>query len=132
VTPIRRKHDLDALVAVDAGMSQKKVREVTNLFLSRIMESLSDLEDVHLDGFGQFHLTVEKASDKRRMLNAGFPNYKNMPKERTMLVRITRKFKVHFSKSDVFNRILRSKHGPSGEREKTESNDAQGGESSRE
>ena len=107
---IHRKHDLDALVAETLGCKRKDVREVTTAFLSAVVEALSNFEDVHLDNFGRFRLVTEKAQEGFTTLRKGALT-KNK-RGRHMLVKVERKFRVHFAKSDVFKRILRLKHGP--------------------
>lgn len=107
------KPDLDRLVAMDTGLPLKKVRSVTGSFLSRIMVFLTDQEDVHLDGFGQFHMTVTRGNNNVTVLRKGYPNKKNPPAPGAVRMRINRHFRVSFSKSVVFKRILREKYGPS-------------------
>ena len=116
---LRRKPHFDAQIALEVGISQKQTREITSLFLAKVMESLADQQEVHLDGFGKLRLVAEKAQEKPiTALRAGYPNKKNPPKPRHRIVRIYRKFRVHFSKSTVFNRILRDKYGPGGKEKK--------------
>jgi nucleoid DNA-binding protein len=114
---IRRKHDLDALVAEYLGFPRKEVRAITTAFLSALIDALSDFEDVHLDSFGRFRLVAEKPQKGFTELRKG--TLTKNGRGRKMLVKVKRKFRVHFAKSDIFKRILREKHGPNAKEKKS-------------
>lgn len=108
----RRKHELDAQVARELGIPQKEVRDISRAFLSAIMETLAELEEVHLDGFGKLRMVVEKASKNIIVLAASNKKGKNG----RIKLRVERKFRVHFAKADPFKQLLRLKHGPNAEK----------------
>jgi hypothetical protein len=109
---VRTKPDIDRLVASDTGLSIKKVRAITSSFLSRVMASLADQDDVHLDGFGRLHLTAGKGHDNATKLANGYPNLRKAGAPAQLFMKINRHFRVSFSKSEPFKRILREKYGP--------------------
>lgn len=113
---MKHKHELEAMVAQELGVSRKKVREVVTSFLSKVMETLTDLDEVHLATFGRFKIVVEKPSAATVKLRQGYPNRKNS-KKTPVAYTVSRKFRIHFKKSPVFARILRARHGSSANKE---------------
>ncbi len=109
---VRHKHDLDRQVALDTGLPIKKVREVTSLFVSGILEALAKQDDVVLPGFGQLSMSVSKG--RHSAVNLKDAHVKNA---KTRRLRVYRHFRVHFAKSPVFKRLLREKYGPSSKEE---------------
>lgn len=109
---IRCKHDLEAMVALELGKTRREVRDVVTSFLSHALSALADREQVHLDGFGRFVL-VESSKKSSLPILYDRPGKgkltKKIPDKRHVILR---EFRVHFKKSDVFNRILREKYGP--------------------
>lgn len=111
-----RKHDLDVIVANVTGQEDRHVHRITTAFLTAVMDALVGQDEVQLDGFGRFRLVVEKAQDRVTELTS--PDFKKTGVKKKTRMRIKRKFRVHFSKSDVFNAILRKKYGPNVTKEK--------------
>lgn len=111
---MKKKHDLDARVAAELGLPPKKVREITTAFLSAFVDSLSDGEEIHLDGVGRFVMRSELGPAQPFRLTQG-----TLVKDErvgALKLQTARRFRVHFSKSDVLKRILRAKHGPQTEK----------------
>ena len=104
----RRKHDIDAVVAAELGEDVRTVRDITRAFLEHMKESLAELEDVQLSEFGRFRTVIEKAS--QMPIELVQKTRKGKKKKR---ITLTGKVRVHFSKAPAFNRLMRSKHGPS-------------------
>lgn len=93
------KAKLDREVAKETGFLLKDVANITDLFLRRIMESVSNGEQVVLDGFGKFTLFLQARSTASNLVQ-----YSQAGKK---LPRRTTGFKVHFSKSrSTFSRVL--------------------------
>jgi hypothetical protein len=113
-----KKCDFDAQVAAELGVSKRTIREVTTSFLSKIVDALTDLDEAHLDGFGRLTLIEAKHSQKHVPILVARPTKGRKANVAKARYRVTRTFRVHFKKSETFNRILREKHGPSGVREK--------------
>jgi hypothetical protein len=105
---VRKKHDIDAVVAAELGMSVKEVRGVTRAFLEQVKNALTELEDVHLLEFGRFRTVIEKAPTHPIELVQVTHNGKRKKKK---LIFLTKKVRVHFSKAPAFNRKMRAKHG---------------------
>ncbi len=104
---VRRKHDLDAIVAAELGEDIKTVRDITRTFLEHMKDALSDLEDVQLAEFGRFRTVIEKASEMPIELVQKTRTGKNKKR-----ITLTGKVRVHFSKAPAFNRMMRAKRGP--------------------
>lgn len=104
-----KKHELDAVVAAELGLSVKEVRAITRAFLEQIKESLASLEEVQLAEFGRFRTVLEKAPTKGvelvQVTNGG-------RKRRKKRITSFRKVRVHFSKSESFKRMMQARHGP--------------------
>jgi len=107
---IRKKHEIDARIAEDLSMKLEDVRDVTTVFLGTILEHLAELDEVHLANFGRFRLIIEKPPKKPLKLVQG--TFGRSPTTRKITVKILRKFRVQFSKSAAFKRLLQEKHGP--------------------
>ena len=109
VEKIRRKHEIDGLVALEYGLTRTRVRHITSAFLAKVIEALSNFEEVHLDSFGVFRMVMEKPGSKPTVMRA--------PQGKLQKVRVQRKLRVHFRKSETFKRMLRDKYGPNGHSE---------------
>jgi hypothetical protein len=110
---MKRKFDLDAAVASELGLSIAEVKDITTAFLERLREHLSSQEVVHLDGFGRFRVVISPGSEKPHELTMVGQSGKKKTKQ---LYTTHRKVRVHFSKAEPFNRLLRAKLGPASEK----------------
>jgi len=104
---IARKYDLDQLVASRLGLKPKEVRGITKVFIEALMESLAELSEVHLDGFGQFHVTKEAAPRVTTLTQGTL----KLGEGKKIEVLIPHKMRVHFRKALPFRRLLQAKHG---------------------
>lgn len=107
---MKRKRDIDAALAGVLGLSKRDVSDVTKSFLELVAASLVDGHEVRLEGFGKLRLVVEKAQEGTTQLTD------SKGKKQVRLLRVHRKFRVHFSKAEPFDRMLRKKYGPSSEK----------------
>ncbi len=110
---MKRKFDLDAAVAAELGLSIAEVKDITTAFLERIREHLTEQETVHLDGFGRFRVCISKGPEEPHVLTMVEEKGKRKKKQ---LYATHRKVRVHFSKAEPFDRLLRAKMGPGAEK----------------
>jgi len=93
-----RKHELDLNVALETGLSQKKVKLVTQIFLHKAMQALVEGHEVTFDGFGRFRLAEQGgAPPPHARFGTGEKNGKD-----TAL-----RFRVHFKKSAPFAKAVK-------------------------
>lgn len=104
---MKRKFDLDAAVASELGLSIAEVKDITTAFLERLRAHLVDEEAVHLAGFGRFRVVVSPGSEEPHELTT---------RKKKQLYTTHRKVRVHFSKAEPFDRLLRAKMGPASEK----------------
>jgi len=93
-----RKHELDLDVALETGLSQKKVKLVTQIFLHKAMQALIEGQEVTFDGFGRLRL-VEQGGAPPTHARFG-TGEKNSEKTAT-------RFRVHFKKSAPFAKAVK-------------------------
>lgn len=110
---IRKKHEIDAAIAAELGLTTREVRDITRAFLGHVKEALSEMEEVHLSEFGRFRTVIEKPPTKPVELTQVTHGGKKRRKKRVV---IYRKVRVHFSKARAFNSMMRAKHGPNAEK----------------
>ena len=103
---IRRKQDLDALVAAELGLSLREVRGITRAFLEQLKEALAACDEVHLPEFGRFRTVIEKgateAIDLVQVTSEG---------KKKKRVFVPQKVRVHFSKAEGFKRMMQARLG---------------------
>jgi len=93
-----RKHELDLDVALETGLSQKKVKLVTQIFLHKTMQALIEGSEVTLDGFGRFRLVEQGgAPPPHARFGTGEKNT-----EATGV-----RLRVHFKKSAPFTKAVK-------------------------
>lgn len=114
---IRHKNHFDNLVAMEGGYKVREVRRTTAAFLSKIVEALIEGDVVVLEGFGRF-LLKESAPSQIRVQNLAEKPRKGQKAKTKATYRVTRTLRVHFKKSQTFNRLLRIDRGPAGHKEK--------------
>lgn len=114
---IRHKNYFDNLVALEGGLRARDVRHITTAFLSKIVEALVEEEIVVLEGFGRFRIK-ESAPSRSKVQNLASRPVKGQKAKTKATYKVTRVFRVHFKKSETFNRLLRLSKGPSGHKEK--------------
>jgi nucleoid DNA-binding protein len=114
---LRKKHDLDQLVADEMGIGLRRVREITTLFLAKVAEALVEGDTVVLMSFGRFLLKKGKAGNSRVQNLAARP-VKGQKAKTSDAFKVTRIFRIHFKKSTTINRMLTDKYGPGGHKEK--------------
>jgi len=95
---MKRKRDLDMLVAADLGVTLQDISLVTDMFLRHTRAAIVEEGIVHLDGFGKFRLS-EQPNSKLTLKKKGG--------EGITTVEAPPKLRVHFSKAPVFRRQLR-------------------------
>lgn len=94
-----RKGDLDRDVALETGIGEKRVKLVTQTFISKVMAALLDGQEVTLDGFGRMHLAVQGgAPPPHARFGTGEKNSKDADV----------RFRVHFKKSVPFAKAVKS------------------------
>lgn len=116
---MRKKHEFDREVAEETGLKVRDVGRLTTAFLAKVAESIANGDEVVLLGFGRFRLKESPASNRDMQVLTRQPvKGKKAKKVAGVRYKVTRVFRVHFKKSEVINRLLRLKHGPSGHLEK--------------
>lgn len=89
-----RKHELDLDVALETGLSQKKVRLTTQVFLHKVMQALIEGQEVTLDGFGRLKLVEQGGAPPP---HAQFGSRDKSTEETGV------RYRVHFKKSWPFS-----------------------------
>ena len=110
---LRKKFEIDAAVATELGLSIAEVKDITTAWLEKLREHLSNMEAVHLDGFGRLRLSTLRGSPgphELTMVEA------HGARKKKRIYTTHRKFRVHFSKAEPFDRLLRAKYGPGAEK----------------
>lgn len=93
-----RKHDLDRDVALETGISQRKVRLITEVFLHKAMNALIEGHEVIFDNFGRMRLVAQGgAPPPHARFGTGDKN-----SEETDV-----RFRVHFRKSLPFTKAVK-------------------------
>lgn len=93
-----RKCDLDRDVALETGVSQAKVKLVTQVFLHKAMRALIEGHEVTFDGFGRLRLALQGGAPP--------PNPKIGVKDKNAEDAGLR-WRVHFKKSEPFKRAVK-------------------------
>ncbi len=95
---MKRKHEFDLDIALETGVSQKKVRLVTGVFLRKVMRALIEGQEVTLDGFGRLKLAKQGgAPPPHARFGSGEKNTKGTGV----------RFRVHFRQSEPMKRALK-------------------------
>ena len=113
------KSYFDKLIAEELGISARKVGSITSAFLSKVLEAIVDGDIVTLEAFGRFFLKESKLVGRSARILTAKPVKGHKARHKTDEVyRVERLLRVHFKKSETFNKRLQAKYGPSGRREK--------------
>jgi nucleoid DNA-binding protein len=93
-----RKSDIDREVILETGLSERTVKLVTQVFLSKVTEALVAGQAVTLDNFGRLHLAEQGGAPPP---HARFGTGEKNTEETSV------RFRVHFTKAPAFSETLR-------------------------
>lgn len=93
-----RKHELDLDVALETGLSQKKVKLITQVFLHKTMRALIEGHEVTLDGFGRLRLVEQGGAP---------PTHARFGTGEKNAGATSVRLRVHFKKSEPFIRAVK-------------------------
>lgn len=102
-----RKHELDLDVALETGVSQKKVRLITQVFLHKAAQALIEGHEVMFDGFGRLKLVEQGGAPPP---HARFGSRDKSPEETGVRLRVHFKKSLPFAKA-VKQHIKENAHG---------------------
>ncbi len=101
---MKRKHDLDVIVAALLGRKERDVSEVTAAFITEIRRHLVQEGEVLMDALGRLHLVIHEHKPRTVKLRQG--NFKKGVRGPEAVVVFTRQHKVHFSKAHPLERDI--------------------------
>lgn len=93
-----RKHELDLNVALETGLSQKKVKLITQIFLQLAMRALIEGQEVTFDGFGRLRLVEQGGAP---------PTHARFGTGEKNIEKTAPRFRVHFKKSAPFAKAVK-------------------------
>lgn len=96
-----RKSDIDREVILETGLSERRVKFITQVFLQKVMELLVEGQVVVLDNFGRFQLAEQGGAPPP---HARFGTGEKNTEETGV------RFRVHFSKAAAFSKALKQRN----------------------
>jgi nucleoid DNA-binding protein len=95
-----RKPQIDRVVASITGISQRQVTTVTDAFIRELMSAIITEDEVVIQGFGIFHLVLQRAGGHVRTLTTG--TGKKGQSTGTLQVIAENYWRVNFRKARAF------------------------------
>jgi len=98
------KMELDRLVSLKTGWSERTVREITAAFLDIASEQLSKRREIFLESIGRLRVV-------RMQVDREVPLFGRGPKGGPKGVKVEQNYRVYFTKSRILKRRLEATHG---------------------
>lgn len=108
-----RKGDLDTRVAALLGKKREEISVITTTLLRVVIDELSEMSTVHLDGLGELRVVVRKGKrPSRAVLTKG--TFGRGKTEEARLVRVEKKYYVTFKKAAPLRLAIQARQGAPG------------------